>query len=226
MNPPVMADWRNSSLFLDIPDAELKKAWSALHALEKNYAKDAVIYSAGDTVSSLGLVLYGSVRIESMDLLGNRRILSHIRPGDVFAETYAFQGDLPLLTDAVANEDCRILFLETSRKTLSRYHGQIWHERLLMNLLAISNQKNFHLAARSFHTSPHNIRDRVIAFLSSQAVSSHSSEFDIPFDRQQMADYLNLDRSALSKELGRMRRDGLIDFRKNHFQILRIPHAD
>ena len=90
----------------------------------------------------------------------------------------------------------------------------------MANLLTISARKNLALSGRSFHTAPKTIRGRVLSYLNTVSLQKHSNEFDIPFDRQHLADYLNLERSALSKELGKMQRDGLILVRKNHFVIL------
>jgi CRP-like cAMP-binding protein len=91
--------------------------------------------------------------------------------------------------------------------------------KYIANLLTISAHKNLILSGRSFHIAPKTIRGRVMAYLNSVSLQKNSREFDIPFDRQQLADYLNLERSALSKELGKMQRDGLISCRKNHFTI-------
>ena len=87
------------------------------------------------------------------------------------------------------------------------------------NLLTISAHKNLHLSGRSFHISPKTVRGRVMAYLNTVSLQKHSKEFDIPFDRQQLADYLNLERTALSKELGRMQKEGLIWTRKSHFVV-------
>ena len=92
--------------------------------------------------------------------------------------------------------------------------------RFVSNLLIISTHKNLMLSSRSFHTAPKTIRGRVMAYLNSVSMQKHAREFNIPFDRQQLADYLNLERTALSKELGKMKRDGLIDYYKNSFKII------
>ena len=95
-----------------------------------------------------------------------------------------------------------------------------WAFQLFRNLLTISARKNLALSGRSFHTAPKTARGRIMAYLNTVSLQTHSRAFAIPFDRQQMADYLNLDRTALSKELGKMRNEGLIAFRKNRFEIL------
>lgn len=167
----------------------------------------------------MGLVLSGSVTIESNDLWGNCTILSHVGQGQFFAETYALLNGEVLLVDVMANEDCRILFL-----TVNHIYGAIsdepWLLNITRNLLRISTRKNLMLTGRSFHTSPKSIRDRILSYLNSVSLQKHSAEFDIPFDRQQMADYLEVERTGLSKEIGRMQREGLIECRKNHFRLI------
>ena len=141
--------------------------------------------------------------------------------GGFFAETYAWLCDEVVLVDVVANEECRILFLTVAILRGLSLAREPWAAKLTANLLSISAQKNLALTGRSFHTAPKSARARIMAYLNTVALQMQSREFDIPFDRQQLADYLNLERSAMSKELGRMRDEGLIRTRKNHFTLLR-----
>ena len=211
-------DIQNSVIFKGMSDSEADAAMKALAAAEHSFAKDAIILHAGDTTDVMGLVLEGSVRIESNDVWGNRTILSHVEAGQVFAETYALLKDEPLLVDAVANQDSRVLLLNMG--SIGRANdSSAWRLRLISNMLSISMQKNLMLSGRIFHTSPKSIRGRVMSYLNSISLQTGSSEFDIPFDRQQLADYLNVERTALSKELGKMQSDGLIRVRKNHFKL-------
>ncbi len=212
---------RKISLFRGMDDAEITTALSALAAKEKTYEKDETILYAGSTIELIGLVLEGSVTIESNDIWGKRTILSHIEKGGTFAETYALLEDAPMLVDVIANEKSRILFLRLG--SLNRLQQDIspWWVKLIGNLLRISSQKNLHLSGRSFHTAPKSIRGRVMAYLNSVPLQKHKTAFDIPFDRQQLADYLNVERSALSRELGNMQADGLITVKRNHFEIIK-----
>ena len=211
---------QKNMIFRGMTDAEIQTALTELRAYEKRYEKDSIFLHAGDTTQKMGLVLEGSVTIESNDMWGNRTILSHVGEGQYFAETYALLQDEVMLVDVRANEDCCILFLyigylfEGSRSVL-------WKEKILRNLLLISSHKNLVLSGRSFHTSPKGCRSKLRAYWNSVSQQRHSLEFDIPFDRQQLADYLNLERTNMSKELGRMRDEGIIVFRKNHFKLLR-----
>ena len=196
------------------------EAMQALHAFRRRrFARGEVILRTGERTRELGLVCAGGVHIESGDAWGGRSILSHVGAGEVFAETYALCGQ-PLMVDAVAAEDSEIVFaapavlLDAAR----------WNGNLKKKQLRITARKNLTLSERIFCTASKSVRGRLLTYLSAQAARQGCSEFDIPFDRQQLADYLNLDRSALSKELGRMRSEGMLDFRKNHF-VLKLAQS-
>ncbi len=212
---------KNTPLFRGMSDEEVLSALEVLHAGERSYNKNDTILHAGHTTDRMGLVLSGSITIESNDIWGNRTILSHVGKGQFFAETYALYKDEPLLVDVKANEKCRILFLKGCNIQTLMNISAPWAIKYVSNCLMISARKNLMLSGRSFHTAPKTIRGRVLSYLNSVSLQKRSNEFDIPFDRQQLADYLNLDRSALSKELGKMQRDGLIRTRKNHFVIIK-----
>ena len=182
------------------------------------YGKGEVIFGAGSVVTDIGLVLSGSVRIEFTDLWGNKSILGFIPAGGVFAESYACIPDEPMMVDAVANEECSIMFISVPRLFMPCPTCKN-QNRLIQNLVVISAGKNLQLSRRSMHTSPKTIRGRLFSYFSQMVSAQGSNKIIIPFDRQQLADYLNLDRSALSKELAKMRKDGLIAYHKNIFEI-------
>lgn len=206
-------------LFRGIMQAEIESMLICLNAREREYPKDAVILRAGDTTHELGLVLSGSVSIESDDLWGNKTILDQIGSGGVFAETYAcIQGEA-LMINVIAVEPAAILFLSIGKVLEVCQKTCAYHTKLIRNLLSIAAQKNLNLSRRSFHTAPKSIRGRVLSYLSFQAMKQGSRDFTIPFNRQQLADYLNVDRSALSNELGKMQRENLLKINKNHFVV-------
>ena len=209
----------DTMLFRGMSEKEIEACFAALNAKEKTYRKGAGILHAGSTTETMGLVLSGSVTIESNDVWGNRTILSNVGPGQVFAETYALMENQPLLVDVTANEDNRILMLQVGNlRKLS--HLPAWAVKFHGNLLTITAHKNLVLSERCFHVSPRTIRERLLSYLNAVALQTGSKQFEIPFDRQQLADYLNVDRSALSKELGAMKREGLINTRKSQFTLL------
>lgn len=210
-----------TQLFRDIPVGELNGLLNCLRAVRRQYEKGAVLCSAGERTASIGLVLSGSVHIESDDVWGSKSILSSVGPGQVFAETYACLPDEPLMVSVTAAEDTAVLFLHAPHMLAPCTQTCICHAQLIRNLLFVSARKNLELSRRAFHTAPKTIRGRLLSYLSMQAIRTGSDSFSIPFDRQQLADYLGVDRSALSAELGRMRREGLLDFRKNWFHLRR-----
>ena len=219
MDPEIL--YENCAPFRGMGKEEIAQARSAMREQVRSFEKGEVVLLAGVRGAKMGLVLMGSVTVEKSDFLGNRSILSHIGPGEVFAETYACLPDAEVLVDVTANEDCRVAFFEVapSLRQPERPQKERWAQIFFRNLLMISMRKNLQLSARNFHTSPKSARGRIASYLETMAVRTQSREFTIPFDRQQMADYLNLDRTALSKELGRMKREGLIDFHKNRFRL-------
>ena len=208
------------SIFQGITEAEWQEMQSLACMRRASFEKNDVIFHVGSVVHEIGLVISGNVHIESIDLWGNQTILGNACAGEVFAESYALS-QTPMMVDAVAASACKILFLNL--KFLSDTKGLSlkgsWQNKLLQNLLLISVRKNLALSTRIFCTSPKSVRGRLLTYLSSESLKNNSTAFDLPFNRQQMADYLNLDRSALSKELCRMRDEGLLTFHKNHFEL-------
>ena len=213
-------------LFRGAAPEEVEAMLTCLQAEVRSYARGEVIYRAGDTVSAMGLVLSGSVSIENDDVWGNKSILDRVHPGQVFAETYACVPGEPLMISAVAAEPSEILFLDMGRVLHLCSSSCDFHNKLVRNLLSISSQKNLSLSRRIFHTSAKSIRGRLLSYLSFQSVQQGSREFDIPFNRQQLADYLSVDRSALSNELSKMQRDGLLRVERSRFTLLGLNPED
>ncbi len=195
-------------LFQGMTAKELSSCLVFLDAKEKRFRKDDVILHAGEKTSQIGMVLSGSVTVESNDIWGNRTVLSHVGKNQFFAETYALLGEV-LLVDVRANEESRILFCNIKNLLEDSKKSSPWKEKLLKNILIISSQKNLILSGRSFYTSSKSCRGRLLSYLNAIALQTDSREFDIPFNRQQLADYLNLERTNMSKELSRMQDEGL-----------------
>lgn len=211
-------DKNKMPLLQNLTNEELA-AIDAIGAIRHNtFAKNEVIFHAGEQIREIGIVEAGSVMIESNDLWGNCSILSKIMPGQVFAESYALSRT-PMMVDAIATERSTVVFLDVARVLDENYAQQSWQTKLLYNMLAMTSRKNITLSSRIFCTTPKTIRARLATYFAQQQVQAGGAEFDVPFTRQQMADYLNLDRSALSKELGKMRDEGLLTFDKNHFVL-------
>lgn len=208
-------------LFQGISEEELDPMLKCVGAVTKSFEKEDRIYQMGDFIDAFGLVLCGGVRIESNDMWGNKSILDYVEAGQVFAETYACIPNEPLMVHVIAMQKTEILFLNASRllQTCSHFCGH--HQKLIQNLLLISAQKNLNLSRRIFHTSSKTIRGRLLSYLSDQAIKEKKDQFTIPFNRQQMADYLGVDRSALSNELSKMQKEHILTFQKNKFCLKR-----
>ena len=213
---------KKTILFHNLKDQELKEAFSYLKTRVASFEKKETIFHAGFPTSELGVVLSGSVHIENYDLWGNRTILGHVEPGGIFAESYALFPKEAMMVDVIANEPAKILFIDIYNFISKEYPAYSSYRKIYQNLLIAASRKNLELSSRIFHTSSKTIRGRISSYLSGQSIRCHSTEFSIPFNRQQLADYLSVDRSALSKELGKMREEELIRFRKNHFEIIEL----
>lgn len=211
--------YRTLRLFKGIDETEWNDLKTSSCLRMRSYDKNELVLHQGDTTSETGIVISGGVNIENIDIWGNKSLLSKVSSGHVFAETYAFTGE-PLMVDVTACEKSSILFLNLVKLTNLPLSKKSWAEKISNNMLLISMQKNRILSDRIFCTSPKTIRDRLLIYFSYEARKAGSQEFTISYDRQQLADYLNVERTALSKELGKMRNENLIEFHKNHFKLL------
>lgn len=208
-----------TELFRDIEPGYMPDLLSCLKTREKRYARDQVILRAGDRPREFGLVLSGSVSLSASFYWGGSSLLGQVKKGDIFAETCAVLPGQEMRWDAVAAEDTRILFMNMEALLTPCESNCDHHNRLIRSLMRICAEKNLALTARMMHTAPKTIRERLLSYLSEQAAAAGSAVFTVPFNRQQLADYLGVDRSALSNELSKMRRDGLISCRKNDFVL-------
>lgn len=210
---------RGTVLFRGCSQEDIKEMLACLGARVRRFEKGETILRAGDTAAFMGLVLSGAVNIEYDDVWGARAILGRAGPGGMFAETYAFTPDEKLMVSVVAAEASEALTIE-ARRILSSCPGSCTHHAVLIrNLLQVSAQKNLELSRHILHTTPKSIRGRLLSYFSEQVRRGGSCSFTIPFNRQQLADYLGVDRSALSAELSKMRADGLIDYDRSSFFV-------
>ena len=208
----------SSPLFRDIAPADLASLLDCLDARERAYEKGAWLLRRGERTDRLGLVLSGTVHILREDFWGSRSIVGLAGPGEIFAESYALAGE-PLEVSVLAASDARVLFLRV--ETALTGCGQ-----LTRNLTALLAEKNLTLTRKMRHMARRTTREKLLSYLSAQALRSGGPEFDIPMDRQQLADYLAVDRSAMSAALGKRRDEGVLEFRKNHFHLLAPREQD
>lgn len=211
-----------TGLFKGVTEEETRAMLHCLGAGEKKYPKDSTIYHMGQTIRHMGLLLKGGINIVRTDVWGNANILGHILPGEVFAETYACNPNEPMISDVVTTLESTVLFLDVGKVVQTCVSSCSHHERLIRNLLTVLSLKNLNLSQKINHITPKTIRERLLSYLSWEAVKQGKQHIDIPFSRQQLADYLSVDRSALSSELSKMQREGLLSYKKNHFILQEI----
>ena len=212
---------RSAQLFSGISEEELAAMLSCLNAEKKDYPKEAFVLRAGDTADSIGLVLSGTVLIIQEDIWGNRNILSKAGPGQTFAAAYACAPGSKLDVSVIAETPVAAMFLNVKRILNVCPSACSHHSRVIRNLLSELAGKNLRLNEKLTHIGQRTTRSKIMSYLSAEAQRLGTYEFDIPFSRQQLADYLAVERSGLSLELGKMRCEGLIDFHKSHF-ILKV----
>lgn len=210
---------RRCPLFAGCGREELGGILACLGAWARRWPKGAVVFGAGEAAPALGVVLEGAVRMEENDVWGARHIVGMAGPGQVFAEAYACLPGQPMLVDVVAAQPARLLFVDAAKLLRPGPGGCGHHARLAANLAAVLAGKNLQLAQKARLLTPRTIRERLLSYLSAEAARQGGPELCLPFDRQQLADYLSVDRSALSAELGKLRREGLLTCRKNRFTL-------
>lgn len=216
----VISQLQNSAVFSGIPPQEISALLGCLRPVLRRYEKNEIIWQEGEPAHTVGLILRGKVMILRDDFWGNRSILGEAAAGDLFGEAYACATAHTLTVSVLAAEPCEVLFVEIAHTLETCSHVCSFHLRLIQNLIHILASKNLMLARKIDHLSRRTTREKLLAYLSWQAQLHQTATFDIPFNRQQLADYLSVDRSALSQELGRMKRDGLVDFTRSHFTLL------
>lgn len=216
-------DLNQSALFRGLTAEEVQQALQALDARRQSFAKDELLLQAGPCITHMGLVLTGRVHIEHIDVWGSKTLLGQAGAGDLFAETYACLPQEPLLVNVTAATDGEALFLAAAKLL---HPGDVpWLQRMTQNLLQIAARKNLGLARRNLYTAPKTIRGRVTAYFSALAVKNNSLRFTLPFDRQQLADFLGVDRSALSSTLSQMQRDGLLTLGRRTVELHTQPET-
>ncbi len=206
-------------LFHGIAEKEIPPLLNCLGASQSAYKKGETIFAEGMVTERLGLVLSGLAIISSVDVWGNTSILGHVAPGEAFAEAYACIPEQPLLVTVSAAEDTSVLFLHVGKILHTCPHACPCHERLVRNLLGVCARKSLQLSRKILHTGSKSIRGRLMSYFSECAKNSGSNCFRIPYNRQQLADYLGVDRSALCNALSKMQKEGILTYQKNQIRL-------
>lgn len=208
-----------TKLFAGMNESDILTMVNCLSAVTKSYGKGEYIYECGDYISKIGLVMKGSVLITSNDIWGNQKIVEHVSEGQMFGESYASKGDEPMLVNVEAAERTEVLFLDIKRVMTVCSSACLFHTQLIQNMLSVLAGKNLQMMRKIDCLAERSIRERILSYLSYQAMLLEKRKFRIPFNRQQMADYLSVDRSALSNELSKMQKEGILAFEKNEFTL-------
>ena len=211
---------RKCPLFATIEDDSLLRMLVCLGAKVEFFDKKYTILGEGTPAKYIGIVLSGSAQIAQVDYFGNRSILSEIGPSEVFAEAFACAETKELPVTVIANEPSEVMLIDCSHilHTCQNHCG--FHQQLIYNLMKDLAAKTLLFHQRIEITSKRSTREKLMTYLLMQAKKVDSNSFDIPFDRQELADYLEVDRSGLSAEIGKLKKEGVIDSYKNHFVLL------
>ncbi|MBP3321738.1 MAG: Crp/Fnr family transcriptional regulator [Clostridia bacterium] len=211
---------QKTKLFAGLTEQEIFSMLGCLDAKTGVYQRGSAVLSRGDTVNRLAILLEGALHIQRDDYWGKRSLLSRIAPGELFGEAYIASESGVFLNDVIAVEDSTVIFFDVSKILTTCTSACLFHTLVVRNLFFALSEKNRRLVRKLDYLSGHSIRERLISYLSDEAGRQGSGSFSIPFNRQQLAEFLSVDRSALSKELCKMRDEGLLEFEKNRFKLL------
>jgi len=214
---------QKSSLFAGLSEDEIEKLCTCLAARERIITKDSFVFRADDEIRSVFLILSGSMHIVDEDFWGNRSIIETMPTYTLFGEAYALASVEKYLVGVVAAEDATVLEIDPARLFGTCSNDCSCHIELIKNTMRILSEKIVRLTEKLGHIAQRSTREKILSYLSNCARQEQGSSFRIPYSRQQLADYLCVDRSALSHELSRMCKAGIIQYNKNHFQLLTKP---
>ena len=209
-------------LFSGVTEAEMAAMLDCMGAKVISVEKGEAIFRADAPADLVGILLSGAARVQRDDFYGNRAIQAALGPGDLFGEVFACAGveRLPVSVEAVQPGRVMLIRLRGIVETCSS--ACRFHNRVVLNLLRIMAERNLQLSQKLQITARRTTREKLMAYLLTQAKAAGSAEFTIPFDRQGLSDYLGVDRSALSAEIGKLRREGVLESERSTFRLLRM----
>lgn len=211
---------KKTKLFSGVGEDDVTSMLSCLGARLKSYKKGEFVLRQGEHLSDIVVLVEGKLHIQKDDYWGNRSILGLIEIGEMFGEAYVSPESSSLLNDVVAVEDSTAIFFDVKRIITTCPSACRFHSMVVQNMFFAISEKNRKLVQKLGHMSKRTTREKLISYLSEEAGRQNSSSFSIPFNRQQLADFLSVDRSAMSNELCKMRDEGLLEFEKNRFRLL------
>lgn len=211
---------KNTQLFSGASDEDIEAMLGCLQARLCTYKKGEYVLREGERIERLMMLVKGELHIQRDDYWGNRSIISMVGVGEMFGEAYAAPESGSLMNDVLAVEDSAVIFLDIGKLLMVCPNGCKFHAMAVKNLFFAISEKNRKLVRKLGYMSRRTTREKLIAYLSEEAKRQNSGAFSIPFNRQQLADFLSVDRSAMSNELCKLRDEGLIEFEKNRFRLL------
>ena len=211
---------KKTQMFAGVGEDEILSMLSCLGARFYHYKKGEYVLRQGEHLGDILVLVEGSLHIQKDDYWGNRSILNRVSVGEMFGESYVAPESGALLNDVLAVEDSTVAFFDVKRILTTCSSACRFHAIVVQNMFFAISEKNRKLVQKLGHMSKRSTREKLISYLSEEAKKKNSSSFSIPFNRQQLADFLSVDRSAMSNELGKMRDEGLIEFDKNRFKLI------
>ncbi|WP_340012508.1 Crp/Fnr family transcriptional regulator [Paenibacillus sp. FSL H7-0690] len=211
---------QSTTLFKGFADREVQQALSCLQGIIKDFARKEVVFRKDDILDSVGIIIHGNVLLCKDNISGMRFIFSELGDGEIFGETALRLVQEHSGYEAVAGSECRILFIKINKIVRPGQDTCHLRGRIIENMLALLLENNRSIYQKLDLVSHKSLRDRILHYLALQTKKNNSACFEIPFTRSDLADYLTVDRSALSRELQRMAQDGLIRFNRNQFELL------
>ena len=210
---------RNSPFFQGMTDQEILSVLHCVNASVVNKKKDAYIFRVGDSTENMGLVLSGSVLSVQEDLWGHRNIVDRMGVGEYFAEPFAATPGAVLNVSVVALQDCEIMLLNMNRLMQICPSACAHHNKLIRNLVSVMARKVLNLNSKITHMGKRSTREKILSYLSAESIRQGKLSFTIPYDRQQLADYLCVERAAMSVELGKLQKEGFLKTNRNYFEL-------
>ena len=211
---------KRTQMFSGVGENEIESMLSCLGARLYEFSKGEYVIRQGERLSDIIVLVDGNLHIQKDDYWGNRSILGQISVGEMFGEAYVAPDSGTVLNDVVAVEKSMVIFFDVKRILTTCSSACRFHNLVVQNMFFTISEKNRKLVQKLGHMSKRTTREKLISYLSEEAKKQKSSKFTIPFNRQQLADFLSVDRSAMSNELCKMRDEGLIEFEKNNFKLL------
>ena len=211
---------RKCPLFFGIHDDDLVRMLGCLGARVERFDKKYTVLSEGDTAKYVGIMLSGSAQIVRMDYCGNRSIIAEVGQCEMFGEAFACAELRSLPVSVIAVEQSEIMFIDCSHILHTCHNNCGFHGQLIYNLMKDLASKTILYHRKTEIISQRTTRDKLMTYLVMTAKESGSSSFEIPFDRQELADYLEVDRSGLSVQISKLKAEGIIECTKNRFELL------